>query len=341
MMTLPNINRRGWLAAWAQQRRRRRHPGLLPAPVLRAQYPTQIVWDWSLANPYRWLVYTSLNEGATWFFTDDYWKWGADRMFAPDGGSELYYIVGVDADGNEVTGRSNAVRPDDAPMPSLLLSDLMAYWSLDETSGDFQDASGNGNTAYDDGPTPITRGAAGKISSGASCEDFGQCLRAPISDVAGNFSISFWLKSSTTNYYTAMSQSDIGYIGWLLTVAPAEPTFGISFQIYTGWPDGAGNEGAYCVTAPEVIDGEWHHIVCVKDGFDSFIYKDGELADANSSAFAMWTAESLLMLFDNSTALGQTLVGTLDEVGIWQRALSAAEASQLYNNGNGLAFEAF
>ncbi|MEI6197588.1 MAG: hypothetical protein WCS42_25015 [Verrucomicrobiota bacterium] len=126
MATLLKINRRDWLALWAQQRRRRRHA--LPAPVLRAQYPTQIVWTWDYPNPYRWLVYTSLDSGATWFFTSDYWKWGADRLFAPDGGSELYYIVGVDAAGVEVTERSNAVRPDDAPVPSSLLDGLEQFY---------------------------------------------------------------------------------------------------------------------------------------------------------------------------------------------------------------------
>ena len=41
--------------------------------------------------------------------------YGDARQFAPDGGGELHYIVGVDADGNEITQHSNAVRPDDAP----------------------------------------------------------------------------------------------------------------------------------------------------------------------------------------------------------------------------------
>ena len=97
-------------------------PSLLPAPVLRPQYPTQIVWDWSFTNPYKWRVYTSLDSGATWFFSSDYWKWGADRLFAPDGGSELYYIVGVDSNGVEVTERSNAVRPDDVPFEAPKLA---------------------------------------------------------------------------------------------------------------------------------------------------------------------------------------------------------------------------
>ena len=47
------------------------------------------------------------------------------------------------------------------------------------------------------------------------------------------------------------------------------------------------------------------------------------------------------MLFDNCTSPGQTFYGSLDEFGIWQRALSADEVWQLYNYGSGLPFENF
>ncbi|MEI6198017.1 MAG: hypothetical protein WCS42_27190, partial [Verrucomicrobiota bacterium] len=121
MMTHPKIDRRAWLALWAQGRRRNRlrfgHPALLRAPVLRAAYPDLLRWDWDLPNPHKWNVWTSLDNGATWFLTEDYWMYGDARQFAPDGGSEFYFIVGVDAAGVEITERSNWIRPDDAVPP--------------------------------------------------------------------------------------------------------------------------------------------------------------------------------------------------------------------------------
>jgi hypothetical protein len=115
--TLQLLNRSRWLVTWLQKRRRARQHRLLPAPVLRAAYPTLLQWDWNLANPYKWNVWTSLDGGVSYFLTEDYWHYGDSRQFAPDGGSELYFIVGVDAGGKEITHRSNAVRPDDAPAP--------------------------------------------------------------------------------------------------------------------------------------------------------------------------------------------------------------------------------
>ena len=101
------LQRRTWLAV------QRREGHLLPAPVLRPKYPSKLVWNWDRLNPYKWNVWQSLDGGATFFLVDGYWMYGDARQFAPDGGGELHFIVGVDANGKEITQHSNAVRPDD------------------------------------------------------------------------------------------------------------------------------------------------------------------------------------------------------------------------------------
>ena len=119
MTKTPTINWRGWLATWAQNRRRSRvqdaQPTLLPAPLLVALYPDLAVWEWNYPDPARWNAYDSLDGGQTYRFDD--WETGDARQYAPDGGENLMFIVGVDADGREITERSNAVLPDDGDMP--------------------------------------------------------------------------------------------------------------------------------------------------------------------------------------------------------------------------------
>ncbi len=105
------LQRRAWLTNERRQHR------LQPAPVLRAAYPDLLQWDWLLPNPYKWNVWMSLDGGNTYILIEDYWGYGDARQFAPDGGGELYYIVGIDTTGREVTKHSNIVRPDDAPAP--------------------------------------------------------------------------------------------------------------------------------------------------------------------------------------------------------------------------------
>lgn len=111
------LSRSRWLAKWLQDRRRKRQHRLLPAPVLRPAYPSLLQWDWTLANPYKWNVWMSMDNGASWMLVGDYWMYGDARQFAPDGGGELYYIVGINQSGQEITEHSNVVRPDDAIAP--------------------------------------------------------------------------------------------------------------------------------------------------------------------------------------------------------------------------------
>ncbi len=121
MLTLPKINRRGWLATWLQHRRRKRANSLLPAPVLQAQFPDKLAWTWNYPNPFKWNVWMSMDSGASWMLVEDYWMYGDARQFAPDGGGELYYIVGIDQSGQEITQHSNVIRPEDALYPAPVL----------------------------------------------------------------------------------------------------------------------------------------------------------------------------------------------------------------------------
>ena len=129
--------RKGFLATWAQGRRRK-HQGLLPAPVLRAAMPGVAAWDWNYANPIFWNAYNSLDGGVTWQY-DDHGA-GTDRTYMPDGGQHLMFIVGVDANGKEITQRSNPVRPDDGIVP-LTVAGLKLWARVESLVGTANNAS--------------------------------------------------------------------------------------------------------------------------------------------------------------------------------------------------------
>ena len=84
---------------------------LLPAPKLIPADPTILRWKWDHKNPFRWNAYLSFDGGITYIFDD--FVYGTARQYSPDGGTSLYYIVGVDQFGNEVTKHSNSVKADD------------------------------------------------------------------------------------------------------------------------------------------------------------------------------------------------------------------------------------
>jgi hypothetical protein len=121
------LQRRTWLAE-----RRRRSRCLLPAPVLVAAYPDLAVWTWEYPDPAYWYAYHQHTVGEP--FTYDDRGAGTDRQYAPDGGQYPMFIVGVDANGKEITERSNAVRPEDAlPPPNAPVISDGGYECGDET----------------------------------------------------------------------------------------------------------------------------------------------------------------------------------------------------------------
>ena len=199
MLTLPKINRRTWLVLWAQDRRRSRvraaQATLLPAPVLRAAYPDLLQWDWELADPFKWNVYVSPDGGATFSMPEDYWVNGDAREFAPDGGSELHFIVGVDANGREITVRSNPICPDDCSPPTPPAQDFTGY---NYNSPEY--------TTIDDGSTVVAANGSGgngtyTFSGGSAWNEFGDWL-FPSNDNDGNPVWQICLQYNTDMYWS-------------------------------------------------------------------------------------------------------------------------------------------
>ena len=213
MTTLPKINRRNWLALDLQDRRRHRR-----APLLRPQYPDLLVWEWPYANPYQWRVYWSNTPDGPWNFVEDYWHYGDSRQFAPDGGSPYHLIVGVDQLGNEVTGRSNAVRPDDAPVPDTLLEGLHDFYRPE--AGQVFARSYGVSDAFDG--NPMAGFVAPTVSEGSGS----------YTDVEPSFRlVAFREVSGVRRYATVIQNINPGYISSGSVVWPAWGTL-------SNWPTG-------------------------------------------------------------------------------------------------------
>ena len=79
----------------------------------------------------------------------------------------------------------------------------------------------------------------------------------------------------------------------------------------------------------------WSHLVITKSATLCCFYFNGALVGwADVSAFPYSS------LYDQ-IAIGTGWSGLIDEVGCWQRVLTADDVAQLYNFGSGLPFENF
>jgi len=88
-----------------------------------------------------------------------------------------------------------------------------------------------------------------------------------------------------------------------------------------------------CVGTIDVADGEWHFIVGTFDGENMKVYVDGELDGAPLAHFGSIKANSQLLTVGKYTLDGGEFDGIIDEVRVYNRALTLAETQRLYNEG--------
>ena len=89
--------------------------------------------------------------------------------------------------------------------------------------------------------------------------------------------------------------------------------------------------------------GTWYHIVAIWDFANNkfIVYQDGtEIINAS----ATWTQTtlsytSLYQEFGGLSAASVWFDGKIDEAGIWSKALTASEVTDLYNASAGLQYE--
>ena len=80
----------------------------------------------------------------------------------------------------------------------------------------------------------------------------------------------------------------------------------------------------------------WHFIVCTYDGSNIKLYVDGSYIGQTAASGNIAGAAGATYLGAYNKANDHYLNGKIDEVSIWNSALSSNEVSALYNSGNGL-----
>ncbi|HZM04011.1 MAG TPA: LamG-like jellyroll fold domain-containing protein [Candidatus Saccharimonadales bacterium] len=151
-----------------------------------------------------------------------------------------------------------------------------------------------------------------------------------------NLTLQVWIKSVAPNTYRYM-------------IAKSRGAGGISYALYTGSGSGliffvnlAGGGGTILspsVPASLVWDGAWHLATGVWDGTASHIYLDGvEFGTGTTSASGAngidYSSPNPLIFGDYQTAGGLPFVGLMDEVQLYNRALSPAEILTSYAGSN-------
>ena len=185
---------------------------------------------------------------------------------------------------------------------------------------------------YDGTPTDVDFGVGGKSNYGARFNGSSSNIQInKFSEFTNyNFTLSVWIKTTDTSAYIT-SFRDPMYI-----------TLGTG--LYTGGTHGMGiydGSNSYFINNAAmqgINDGNWHHIVMTHDGTNLKGYIDGSLigtvSTGTTTQFSGGTNYNRIgVRADGNTAAAYD--GDIDQLRIFNKAISAAEVGKLYGNGAG------
>jgi hypothetical protein len=96
-----------------------------------------------------------------------------------------------------------------------------------------------------------------------------------------------------------------------------------------------GTAGNWTYGITPVDDGEWHHVGWVYDGTMNYLYVDGEVDATEENSGQITVSSYPLYIGDNSQATGRFWNGLIDDVMIYNRALTQDEVQRVMQSSAG------
>lgn len=216
-------------------------------------------------------------------------------------------------------------KPTCAPPPP----NMTAWWPGD---GDADDIRGSNNGTLENGVTFVPGEVAQAFSLNGS-NQFVQVADSPLWAFGTNdFSIDLWINFNSIGAVNGFVGHDEGpgpVNKWFFGTKNGQLFFHINS------PE-IGNPGLDITSTPPFAPsvGEWHHVAVTKSGIAYTFYVDGSPGTPVSNSTAVADANAPLVIGQTGES-SRFINGLIDEVEIFNRALSSAEIQAIYAAGTG------
>jgi hypothetical protein len=215
-----------------------------------------------------------------------------------------------------------------------LNTDILAYWNFnDNGSGEasLADNTGLGNTlAVYEG----TAGSAAGVNGGLSFLFDGATALQPASGAGsfvfgtGDFSVNFWI------YPTDTPNFDQIYLAWGIKDTDGGFASGYNPNAIYAYISNFSETIAY-TSGSSILD-SWYQVTITRESGTASLYINGSLIGT-----ANWSSDfidGLYYIGRPQDIASYYANGRLDLMGVWDRALSSGEVTELYNGGSGLTY---
>lgn len=209
------------------------------------------------------------------------------------------------------------------PSSYVPTSGLLAWWGMANAT----DATTNGNTltAFNLTPTTDRFGNANSAyafdgtSSYLTRTSFGHTFTQ-----AGSFSVSIWIKKTNNNVGVAImsgSTASLNFI-WLVQSDATKAIFGTNKQ-QSAW--------FWTNATTNFVLNQWEHYVGVYTANTMTFYRNGVLQGTTTNTHTN-VSQAALPFWIGRGVSGDYFTGSLDDIGIWNRALTPNEVAILFQS---------
>jgi hypothetical protein len=202
---------------------------------------------------------------------------------------------------------------------------LVGWWKFDESTGTIAaDSSGNGNNGTLKG-NPVWRPTGGKTGGAIELSgkgDYVEISNESAFDITGQITVSAWVNiTDVPQEWTGIVTK--GDSAWRLSTSFAKNIFhfGVSSRDY--------------INGQATVDsGQWHNVVCVYDGQKISIYVDGKPDISMPQTGPIATNDFPVCIGENIELKGRCFHGLIDDVRIYNYALSENDITELYSSSH-------
>jgi hypothetical protein len=216
-----------------------------------------------------------------------------------------------------------------------LLNNLVAYYKLDESSGNAADSVGNKTLTNNNTVTYNT----GKINNCSIFDGTNQFFKSDsVSLFTNSWTISCWIKPDDENIsnQTFLSyRPSTGAVNLIQIEGATDRK--VRMLVY-------GSNGSSVKdykTSLTLTQNSWNFLSLTWDGTDLVININGttdtSVTKTTDNSVTQTLTDRIIRL-GSETDSSNFFDGSLDGVGIWDRALTASEVFQLYNHGSGVQY---